>query len=215
MNREQLRFLATGLMFGFLLGYIVAYAVYEPGVVQRAAPIPPAGNMGMSGPPPAAGGGGGLPSGQGGEQMMNRVFEEMAALKKVIEQDPDDAPAIVRLANLYHDAAMYEQAVDYYGRSLEVDPSNVNARTDMGSCMRELGRSDDAISEFRRSLEIEPRHWQSWLNLGVVSLFDKNDIETASEAFAMLEEINPSFHDLPQLKEAVQKARDASSGGPS
>ncbi|MFQ5876581.1 MAG: tetratricopeptide repeat protein [Acidobacteriota bacterium] len=214
MGKEQIRFLISGLLFGFLLGYIVAYGVYEPGVVGRASPVPAAGNMGMSGPAPvgAAGnaGAGGTPR---EDEMMARVFEEIAALKAAIERDPEDHPALVRLANLYHDAGMFEQAVGYYGRALEARPSDVNARTDMGICLRELGRADEAIAEFRRSLEIEPRHWQSWLNLGIVTLFDKKDVAAASEAFAKVEEINPTYRDLPLLKEAVTKARQAASGG--
>ena len=77
MNKDQIRFLLSGILFGFLVGYVVAYAVYEPRVVQHAAPVPAAGNMGMSGgaPPPAAPG-----AGPGGDQMMARLFEEIAFL---------------------------------------------------------------------------------------------------------------------------------------
>ena len=47
MNKDQIRFLVSGILFGFLVGYIIAYAVHEPRVVQEAAPVPAAGNMGM------------------------------------------------------------------------------------------------------------------------------------------------------------------------
>ncbi len=57
MNREQVRFLVSGILFGFLVGYIIAYAVHEPRVKQRAAPVPAAGNLGMS-PGRVTGGGG-------------------------------------------------------------------------------------------------------------------------------------------------------------
>ena len=56
MNRDQLRFLASGILFGFLVGYMIAYAVYEPRVKLLAAPVPAAGNLGMgpvvASPPP-------------------------------------------------------------------------------------------------------------------------------------------------------------------
>jgi tetratricopeptide (TPR) repeat protein len=206
MNKDQVRFLASGLFFGFLLGYIVAFGVHDEGVVQRAAPVPAAGNIGMS---PAVGVGA-APVGQGSEdEMMNRVFEEMAALKHAIEKDPKNHPMLVRLANLYHDAGMYDQAIGYYDQALAIEPADVNARTDMAICMRRLGKSDDAIAQFRTSLSYQPRHWQTWLNLGIVSLFDKNDVQTATEAFTKLEELNPTYKELPLLKEAVTKARGA------
>ncbi len=218
MSKDHLRFLISGVMFGFLLGYIIAYAVHEPRVVQQAAPVPAAGNLGMSGgvgnpaegnTPSSAEPRGQPGGGPGSEQMMARVFEEISALKVAVQKDPKDIRALVRLANLYHDAAKYDQAVGYYRQALEIHPSDVDARTDMGICLREMGMSDDAMAQFQTSLSYDPRHWQTWLNLGVVALFDKHDLTIAREAFDKVEEINPTFKDLPLLKEAVRKASAA------
>ena len=107
---------------------------------------------------------------------------------------------------MYHDARKYEEAVQYYKKGLEVTPKDADARTDMGICLYEMGMADDAIAQFRTSLSYDPRHWQSWLNLGIVALSSKNDVKTASEAFAKVEELNPGFKDLPMLKDALKKA---------
>lgn len=211
MNKDQLQFLVSGVLFGFLLGFLIAHAVYEPRVVETAAPVPAAGNLGMSG---GVGGASPAPSeppseGAGpaqGEQMMARVFEEITALKSAVEKDPKDTRSLVRLANMYHDSGKYDQAIGYYKRVLEVEPSNVDARTDMGICLREMGKPDEAIAQFRTSLSYSPRHWQTWLNLGIVALFDRRDVAAAGEAFAKVEEYNPTFKDLPLLKEALKKA---------
>ncbi len=208
MNKDQLQFLVSGILFGFLLGYIIAYAVYEPKVVQQAAPVPAAGNMGMgqSVPQPADQGGGAVGSGGGNEQMMATVFEEIKSLKTAIEKNPKDAASLIRLANMYHDARKFEEAVQFYKRGLEVTPKDVDARTDMGICLYEMGMADDAIAQFRTSLSYDSRHWQTWLNLGIVALSSKNDVKTATDAFSKVEEINPGFKDLPMLKEALKKA---------
>ena len=218
MNREQLRFLASGILFGFLVGYVIAYAVHEPRVKQVAAPVPAAGNLGMSqvvaSPPP---GGAGAQAGLGapGEELMERVFQEIAALKEAIAQDPANTDAVLRLANLFHDSGKWKEAIELYETVVEARPQDVNARTDMAICLREQGRIDEAIAQFHQSLAVDPHHWQTWLNLGIVSLFDKNDVATASEAFDQLEKFNPDFPDLPQLKEAVRKAAAASPAPPS
>jgi len=209
MNKDQLQFLVSGILFGFLLGYVIAYAVHEPKVVQQAAPVPAAGNMGMgqSVPQPAgAEGGGAVGAGGGNEQMMATVFEEIKSLKAAIQKNPKDAASLIRLANMYHDARKFEEAVQYYKRGLEVTPKDVDARTDMGICLYEMGMADDAIAQFRTSLSYDSRHWQTWLNLGIVALSSKNDVKTATDAFAKVEEINPGFKDLPMLKEALKKA---------
>jgi hypothetical protein len=213
MTRDQVRFLVSGVLFGFLVGYLVAFGVHQSHVKDEAAPVPAAGNMGMSdanaprpsgGMPggPAAGGAGG-----GSEETMTRVFAEIQGLKDAIQKNPKDVGALVRLANFYQDAGKFEPAIDYYRQALALTPDDVNARTDLGICLRELGKTDEALAEFQRSVTIDPKHWQTWLNIGVVNLFDKNDPETAASAFGRLEEINPSFQDLPALKEAVRKAR--------
>jgi tetratricopeptide (TPR) repeat protein len=213
VSKDQIRFLLTGILFGFLVGYTIAYALREPRVKESAAPVPAAGNLGMSGgaPPPAAPAGAPDPAARGpeAEKMMNRVFEEVNALKQAIEKNPKDTQALNRLANIYHDAGKFDQAVDYYNKVLAITPSAVDARTDMGICLREMGKSDEAIAQFRASLRYDAKHWQTWLNLGVVSLFDKNDAATAAEAFGKVEELNPTFKDLPLLKEAVRKARQS------
>jgi len=212
MNKDQIQFLVSGILFGFLIGYIIAYAVLEPKVVTQAAPVPAAGNLGMGqAVPPAAGAAApGAPGadaqGGGNEQMMAQVFQEITALKAAIQKDPKDVTALLRLANMYHDARKFEQAVDYYKKGLAITPKNVDARTDMGICLYEMGMSDDAIAQFRTSLNYEPRHWQTWLNLGIVALSGKNDIPTATEAFDKVEELNPDFKDLPALKDALKKA---------
>jgi predicted Zn-dependent protease len=207
MNKDQLQFLVSGILFGFLLGYVIAYAVHEPKVVAQAAPVPAAGNIGMGQSVPPAADRGGAPAGGGGsEQMMATVFQEISSLKEAIQKNPKDARSLIRLANMYHDARKYEEAVQYYKKGLEVTPKDADARTDMGICLYEMGMADDAIAQFRTSLSYDPKHWQSWLNLGIVALSSKNDVKTASEAFAKVEELNPNFKDLPMLKDAVKKA---------
>jgi predicted Zn-dependent protease len=212
MNKDQVQFLISGILFGFLVGYVIAYAVYEPKVVQQAAPVPAAGNMGMGQSVPPAGAGAPAAdagSGSGNEQMMATVFQEISTLKAAIEKDPKDVQALVRLANMYHDARKYEEAVQFYKRALAVTPKDVDARTDMGICLYEMGMADDAIAQFRTSLSYDAKHWQTWLNLGIVALSSKNDLKTAADAFGKVEEINPGFKDLPMLKDALKKASAA------
>jgi tetratricopeptide (TPR) repeat protein len=212
MNRDQVRFLLSGILFGFLVGYVIAYAVHEPRVKQSAAPVPGAGNLGMS---PGGIIGAGAPAAAARDQMMERVFQEIAALRAAIEKDPQNVDALVRLANMYYDSGKCAEAIEYYGKALEFRPDDVNVRTDMGICMRELGRPDEALEQFRGSLSRAPDHWQTWLNLGIVSLFDKHDTASAAEAFAKVEELNPGFKDLPFLKEAVRKAAQGTPPGSS
>ena len=135
------------------------------------------------------------------------MHQEMETLRKALEASPTDAGLLARMGNLYYDAGMFDRARDYYTKSLETDPRNPNVSTDLGICFHRLGQPDEALKRFRASLAIDPRHWQSWLNIGVVSLFEKQDVKTAEEAFARVKELNPAFQGLPQLQQELDRVK--------
>ena len=213
MKRENASFLLGGIFLGFIFGTLFANSFLgsrAPVTPQggMAAPVNPSDPMGSGamagGGAPPMGGGGGAP---GGEQMMQQIQQEIARLNKALESNPKDAGVLAQLGNLFYDAGMFDKARDYYTRSLESDPRNPNVSTDLGICFQRLGRPDEAIRQFRASLSIDPRHWQSWLNIGIVSLFEKQDVKTAEEALARVKELNPGFEGLPQLQQALDRAK--------
>ena len=216
MNRENASFLLGGIFFGFLVGFSVSYFVYHsaPGAAMPAASMqapvnasdPMGSGMGAGSPAGMPGGGGGA-AGPPSEQAMQQVQQEIAALRQAIERNPKDGVAQGRLGDLFYDAGMFDKARDYYILSLQNEPNNPNISTDLGICYQRLGQPDEAIKQFRSSLKIDARHWQSWLNLGIVSLFDKNDVKTAEEAFAKVQELNPSYPGLPQIQQELQKIK--------
>ena len=213
MKRENATFLLGGVFLGFILGAVFTHFLFQPASVsfQGAMPAPanPSDPMGSGGGMPPMGGqgmGGGAGAPDAG-QMMQQIQQEMEALRKALEASPKDAGLLTRMGNLYYDAGMFDRARDLYLRALESDPRNPNVSTDLGICYHRLGQADEALKRFRASLAIDPRHWQSWLNLGVVSLFEKHDVKTAEEAFAKVKEINPAYPGLPQLQQELDRAK--------
>ena len=105
VNKDHVRFLISGILFGFLVGYIVAYGIYEPRVKEVADAPPEAGNLGMTGASigPSGGGGGMAPAGdpQGGppagDATMAMVLKEISDLKQRLEKDPKDVDALTHL----------------------------------------------------------------------------------------------------------------------
>jgi len=213
MKRENATFLLGGVFLGFILGAVFTHFLFRPASVAfqggMPAPANPSDPMGSGGGMPPMGGqamGGGAAA-PDAAQMMQQIQQEMETLRKALEASPKDAGLLTRMGNLYYDAGMFDKARDYYLKSLEVDPKNPDVITDLGICYHRLGQADEALARFRASLALEPRHWQSWLNLGVVSLFAKQDVRTAEEAFAKVKEINPSYPGLPQLQQELDRAK--------
>jgi Flp pilus assembly protein TadD len=214
MNRENASFLLGGIFFGFLVGFSLSYFVYHQATVgppsaAMQAPLNASDPMGVGGAAPAPAT---LPKsvgqqGQSSTQTMEQVQQEIGVLRQALQRNPKDGKAQGRLGDLFYDAGMFDKARDYYVQSLQNEPNDPNVSTDLGICYQRLGQPDEAIKQFRHSLEIDPRHWQSWLNLGIVSLFDKHDTKTAEEAFAKVKELNPTFEGLAQFQQVLEHAK--------
>jgi len=209
LKKDHLAFLMGGLAFGFLFGFGLFRAIEtRPGRARAAAedgavPSP----MGPAAPTQTAGG---APGGGGGAPPM---MAEINALKERVTANPQDAAAWVRLANLYQDAGMYEPAVGFYERAIAIGPKDANVLTDMGICLQELKQYDRALEMLERAQQADPQHWQSLYNIAVVAGLGMGKFDRADAALARLQEIHPSAPHLPELREALQKARQGGSAG--
>lgn len=144
-----------------------------------------------------------LPSG-GGSIVFN---DEIKTLETVLEKNPKDLSALIRVGNLYMDTKRYGEAVAMYQRALEIDPKNNNVRVDMGTCYRYLGRSDLAVEAYRKAIEMQPDHPNAHLNLGVV-LFD--DMKQYPEAIRELErflEIEPNSERAVEIRGLIEQLK--------
>ena len=97
---------------------------------------------------------------------------EVTALREAIERDPDDADAILRLANLSFDIQRWERAGELYARYLELRPGDPDVLTDLGITLRARGEFARALELFREAQAKVENHWQSRYNEVVVLAFD-------------------------------------------
>lgn len=132
------------------------------------------------------------------------VFKEAETLKRILEKDPGNVMALIRLGNIYFDTGQNEEAVETYRKALELDPENADVRTDMGICLRKLKRTDEAVASFKRAIRSNPRHYQSRYNLGLVLLHEKNDLRGAVAVWEDLIKEVPAFPGRDRLAEQVE-----------
>ena len=85
-----------------------------------------------------------------GDQDAQRQF-----LMRVIEEDPDHADGLAKLAEIYHEEDA-EIAETYYRRALVADPGNLASLLGLGRLVAEQGRAEEAFSLFERAIEIAP-----------------------------------------------------------
>ena len=107
-----------------------------------------------------------------------------------------------QLGNLYFDAERYADASKWYEASLQIAPANPDVSTDLAVSYYYSNQVDKALAQFARSLEINPKHTKTWLNLGIVRAFGKQDLTGAGEAWNQVVALAPA--DSPEARAAKQ-----------
>jgi tetratricopeptide (TPR) repeat protein len=200
VNREQSLFLLCGFAFGLLVGAGVYRAFIEQPDLVAATP---AGSTSQpNGATTSAAADSGAP-----------MLAEIGALRRRLEEDPRDFAALVRLANLYHDASMFDEAIGYYERALEIQPTMPDLLTDLGICYRAKQEYERALELFDRALEIDPNHWQSLFNIVIVAGFDLGRYDRADQALQRMEGLDPQPPRIGELRQALEQRRARANGG--
>ena len=236
MSKGQMSFAFAGLLFGFLVGFVVAHQVYNVrGGGEFVHPPMPDGSMptgtqerpgaagmgagsgtnpGMAGDNPSGGAaGGGAPD----MAMMEQVQKEIEALKARIEKEPGNVAALTRLGDMFFDAGKFDRAKELYESALAAKPDDINVQTDLGTVLRNLGQPQEAIKHFEAAVERQPDHWKGWFNIGIVSLYDLHDFQRAQQAFEKVAALKPDSINMDALKAEIEKVRSehATGGGAS
>ncbi|MBI3493882.1 MAG: tetratricopeptide repeat protein, partial [Acidobacteria bacterium] len=189
----------AGVLFGLIAGWIIGS--------QQAALRPP------MAAPPSQQAATSTPTG-GAASTRAAVLDDtqVNALKSVAERDAKNPTPRVQLANLYFDADRYDEAIKWYGEALALTPNDVNVSTDLGVCYYYTNQPDKALEQFARSLKLEPKHAKTWLNVGIVRAFGKQDLAGAQEAWQAVLKIAPDSPEAQAAKRALDSLSSAHPG---
>jgi len=119
------------------------------------------------------------------EQTMDSVRARIDDLRRAVQNDPDNPELLIALGNIFFDAGMPEQAIEYYDRVLSLQPENTNTMVDKATMLRSLGRAPEAIQLLERALTINPGHEQALFNMGVIFSTDLKDDSSAIRAWKL------------------------------
>jgi tetratricopeptide (TPR) repeat protein len=186
------------MILGALAGFIAGYMIQERmGNIQPLPRIhgetaPQAAQAAPEGLP-AAGGAGAMPA--------------IQALQQRLAENPDDADALLELANLNFDIANWQRARDLYQRYLILRPENVDATSDLGICFRALKQFDEALASFEKAAAMAPDHFHSRFYRAVVLGIDMGDVAAAEAALPELRTLQPGSPDVERLAEELARRR--------
>jgi cytochrome c-type biogenesis protein CcmH/NrfG len=119
------------------------------------------------------------------------LVNDIEELQKTVDAAPNDAGALLRLANALHDAKFMPRAIETYKKYLRLKPADADARVDMGICYYESGDSPTAIKEMQTALTYDPKHQMALFNLGIVTL-NQGNLQESNDWFKKAAGVNPN-----------------------
>lgn len=196
MNRNDALFLVVGILVGFIAGYVMQDVMVErqpPRLVHgeggAGAPTAPSPPPVAPGPDPAR-------------------LQEIQGLEARLQANPDDADAVLRLANLSFDVENWSRCVELYERYLQMRPEDPGLLSDLGVCYRGVGQLDRAVELFDRAQTLDPDHWQSRFNEAVVLGLDLRDFAGAERVIEELRVLQPGNPQVERLAQEIARRRD-------
>lgn len=203
MYRNPWFTLALGLFVGLTVGYVLA---------ERQA-VPPAKAIKLGLNPQAA-------TQRQGEQLpeghppvdgasgaeAQRLRQQVAEIEGLLAANPDDAGLMAAMGNIYFDAGRWQDARDWYEKSLGISSGDPNVLTDLAVVYRNLGKFDRSLALLDQALVAHSDHWQAWYNKVVIYQFDLHQHDDAAAALKTLQELkksNPAIPDLSGLEGEV------------
>jgi tetratricopeptide (TPR) repeat protein len=223
MTRDNLLFVTLGLLAGFISGYFTheVMAVRQPpslAVLQaaQAAALGGAHADGADGGNVPAGAAAGDPGGTGGGPVGaagpagaggpgGPPMAEVLRLREQVEKNPNDAEAVLTLANLNYDIRNWERARELYEHYLTLRPPQPDVLTDLGVSLRGLKRFPEAMARFEEAQRLQDGHWQSLYNEVVVLAFDLKEMDKAQQVLARLRQLQPDNDVVTNLAEEVAR----------
>jgi tetratricopeptide (TPR) repeat protein len=190
MKAESIGYVLAGMLFGVILGWVLA----SQQLGSAATPAAPAAASAAEAPA------------QGSAQQQPPALNEarVQELKTVVERDPANVSATTELASLYFTAERFADAVTWYERSLKLQPNDADISTELALGYFYTERIDQSLAQFDYSLKLNPAHARTLLQKGVVLAFGKEDIKGATAAWQRVIEIAPNTPEAQAARRALE-----------
>ena len=184
--------LALGLATGYFLRGSGESPAPKP-TAAKGAPTMSAQNAQTSAPTP--------------EQMRHMADEQAKPMLADLANQPNNPALLAKIGNIYYDTQQFQEAINYYDRSLNADPKNADVRTDRGTAYFYLGDADRAISELENVVKTDPGHAQTMFNLGMIKWQAKGDAKGAVQSWEQLLKTVPNYPERAKVEQLIARAK--------
>jgi len=93
--------------------------------------------------------------------------DALVAYHKVVEMEPQHAPAHINLGTLYYNLQDYPKAEHHYRVAIDSDPRYALAYFDLANVLDETGRLQEAIKVYKAAIQLAPTYADAHYNLAL------------------------------------------------
>ena len=151
----------------------------------------------------------GMPSGMSTFAQIDQA--RVDELKAQIDADPSDAAARQQLAELYLDAALYQDAIEQLDQVLQITPDDLDALLAIGVAEFNLSQDEQAEQHWLRATQVAPAQAEPWYNLGFLYMAQTPpDYDKVEQAWGRVIELDPDSELAATARAHLERARAAS-----
>jgi cytochrome c-type biogenesis protein CcmH/NrfG len=141
------------------------------------------------------------------EQLKHMADTQVAPILQQLKNSPTDPALLAQAGNVYYDAQLYQDSIEYYKKALAINPKSASVRTDMATAIWYLGDADTAISELNKALAAEPNKAQTLFNLGMIKWRGKMDVAGAVADWEKLLKTTPDYPERQHVEELLAQVK--------
>ncbi|MEW5820710.1 MAG: tetratricopeptide repeat protein [Cyanobacteriota bacterium] len=110
-----------------------------------------------------------------------------------INLDPQNAEALIAVAEIHYDKGNLDSAIYCYEKALEIDNNNPQANCNLGFVYWEKNEVDKAISYYQKAISLYKEYDIAYNNLGVAYLDGLSKAKLALKIFELAIKYNPNY----------------------
>jgi len=148
------------------------------------------------------------------EELKRTADVKAALLLEKLKSEPKNPQLLNEIGLIYENAHQFKDAANYFEKSLQYDPKNIGVRADYASCLFYTGDADGALAQLNKSLAYDPKHAGTLMNIGIIKLRGKNDVEGAVAAWEKLLQYHPDFPQKEMVQHMITQAKQTKTGEP-
>lgn len=116
----------------------------------------------------------------------------VADLMARIQEDPEDADALMSLGDAFFAAGQFDVSAEWLGRLVALEPENSRALLALGAAQYNSGNAEDAEASWIRVIELEPDNVEAHYDLGALYFRqDPPDLEGMQREWQKVVELAP------------------------